>query len=401
MDEIMKKNVDRRNDVVSGCSGDGILFEIINGVFERPDWEKVFSEISFGVIPCGSGNGLAKAIAHSLREPYNKNPYLTSTLNVTSGNFTKMDLVRVETKGEIMFSFLSIGWGFLADIDIESEKLRAIGSQRFSIWSVAKLIGLRTYRGKIMYSRINGVKNIEKDRSHIGNGSYRQEDDLGTDLRNMHTSRSLNNVLSNVTEESLNLETCLDRIGSRSPQDLDKTDSFYSINSRRSTYFSVAGSSYLSTEEQTGDDDNIEPRKSGSSIRMYGPGSMLPSLTQPVPSTWECIEGEFVMVQASYQTHIGSDCFMVPGAKLSDGIIWLMFVRGGVSRSQMLQILLGLSSGEHVTSPQLEVIPVTAFRIEPDISEGTTGHITVDGECVDYGPIQAEIFSSVASIMSR
>lgn len=61
--DFLHKNIYR----VSGCSGDGILFEIINGVFERPDWEKVFSEISFGVIPCGSGNGLAKAIAHSLR----------------------------------------------------------------------------------------------------------------------------------------------------------------------------------------------------------------------------------------------------------------------------------------------------------------------------------------------
>lgn len=48
-------------------SGDGILFEVINGIFERPDWETVISEISFGIIPCGSGNGLAKSIAHSLR----------------------------------------------------------------------------------------------------------------------------------------------------------------------------------------------------------------------------------------------------------------------------------------------------------------------------------------------
>ena len=79
-------------------------------------------------------------------EPYNKNPCLTSALNVTSGNVVDMDIVRVETKNDIMYSFLSIGWGLLADIDIESEKLRAIGSQRFSIWSVAKLIGLRTYR---------------------------------------------------------------------------------------------------------------------------------------------------------------------------------------------------------------------------------------------------------------
>ena len=86
--------------------------------------------------------------------------------------------------------------------------------------------------------------------------------------------------------------------------------------------------------------DSIEPRKPGNSVRMYGPASRLPSLTQPVPKNWETVEGEFVMVQASYQTHIGSDCFIVPNAKLSDGIIWLMFVKKGASRSQMLQVYM-------------------------------------------------------------
>jgi sphingosine kinase len=50
-----------------------------------------------------------------------------------------------------MFSFLSVGWGLIADIDIESERLRAIGSQRFTVWSIHRLISLRTYMGKVSY----------------------------------------------------------------------------------------------------------------------------------------------------------------------------------------------------------------------------------------------------------
>lgn len=42
---------------------------------------------------------------------------------------------------QVAFSFLSFGWGLLADIDIESERLRMIGSPRFTIWSMARLIG--------------------------------------------------------------------------------------------------------------------------------------------------------------------------------------------------------------------------------------------------------------------
>lgn len=52
-----------------------------------------------------------------------------------------MDLVRVETLTQVIYSFLSIGWGFIADIDIESERLRMLGSPRFTIWSIARLIG--------------------------------------------------------------------------------------------------------------------------------------------------------------------------------------------------------------------------------------------------------------------
>lgn len=44
--------------------GDGILFEVINGLLERPDWAKVLKELPLGIIPSGSGNGLAKTIAH-------------------------------------------------------------------------------------------------------------------------------------------------------------------------------------------------------------------------------------------------------------------------------------------------------------------------------------------------
>lgn len=50
-----------RSIVVVG--GDGIYFEVINGLFERPDWESAIESMPIGIIPCGSGNGLARTIA--------------------------------------------------------------------------------------------------------------------------------------------------------------------------------------------------------------------------------------------------------------------------------------------------------------------------------------------------
>ena len=73
-------------------------------------------------------------------------------------------------------SFLSIGWGLMADIDIESERLRMIGEARFTVWALARVmrmlyniikrnyekptillnslipcIGLRTYKATLSY----------------------------------------------------------------------------------------------------------------------------------------------------------------------------------------------------------------------------------------------------------
>lgn len=60
--------------------------------------------------------------------------------------------------------------------------------------------------------------------------------------------------------------------------------------------------------------------------------------------------------------------------------------------------MLGLSSGTHVNVPQAELIPVSAFRLEPQ-SPGS--YVTVDGENIEYGPLQAEIIPGMASVMAR
>lgn len=171
-----------------------------------------------------------------------------------------------------------------------------------------------------------------------------------------------------------------------------RLDSWYSAASRRSAYFSTAGSSYQSTADSMAEGDR------SSNKRIYGPPSQLPCLTAPLPSNWTCIRGKFVMVHASYQTHLGEDCLFAPNAKLNDGTIWLLIVRAGASRAQLLHFLLGLSSGAHATSEgPVELIPVKAFRIEPDMDE--RGCMTVDGEHIEYGPIQAEVFPSLARVM--
>lgn len=83
------------------CGGDGIYFEVINGIMEREDWDDVFQNIPIGIIPCGSGNGLARSIAHIYNEPYEPKPILNAAITTAKGKTAWMDLVRVETKSQV------------------------------------------------------------------------------------------------------------------------------------------------------------------------------------------------------------------------------------------------------------------------------------------------------------
>ena len=60
-----------------------------------------------------------------------------------------------------MCCFLSVSWGLLSDIDIESERLRMIGEARFTVWAVARVLrNLLNSFYYIEYTYINLI-NIE------------------------------------------------------------------------------------------------------------------------------------------------------------------------------------------------------------------------------------------------
>jgi sphingosine kinase len=58
-----------------------------------------------------------------------------------------------ESGGPKIYSFLSIAWAIIADIDIESEKLRCLGEPRFTIWGAWRgLCSLRKYHMELQYN---------------------------------------------------------------------------------------------------------------------------------------------------------------------------------------------------------------------------------------------------------
>lgn len=130
------------------------------------------------------------------------------------------------------------------------------------------------------------------------------------------------------------------------------------------------------------------------------PNAIVPSLNDPVPanSEWIIVEGQFVQIYCSYQSHIGADTIFAPDAKFDDGVIWLSFLRGDVSKKDVLRFLVALEEGQHTTLDFANVVKVRAFRLEP---VNHSGNLTIDGELIDCEPIQAEVMPKLARILAR
>ena len=146
------KEIVSQDDVLSKwsavviVSGDGLLFEVYEGL--DPD---VIDKIPIGIIPGGSGNGLAHSLIRMNGDSHAQ-PVLGSVLNLVSRNIRPFDLMKVETDdGRSYHAFLSVGWGILADIDIESDKLRYFGEARFTIWGIIRVFKTRKYVGNLHY----------------------------------------------------------------------------------------------------------------------------------------------------------------------------------------------------------------------------------------------------------
>ncbi|CAG5126429.1 unnamed protein product [Candidula unifasciata] len=131
-------------------SGDGLLFETINGIMQRDDWATSV-KFPIGCLPAGSGNALSCSINYAAGEPVDSFLVLHATFVLVKHRVVPMDLVVIHIPDRTLFSFLSVTWGIVADIDFESEKYRTLGEARFTVGAIKRIIGLRSYKGRVSF----------------------------------------------------------------------------------------------------------------------------------------------------------------------------------------------------------------------------------------------------------
>ncbi|XP_034044403.1 sphingosine kinase 1-like [Thalassophryne amazonica] len=345
-------------DALVIVSGDGLLFEVINGLLERPDWEEAI-RTPLAILPGGSGNALAASIHHySGAMPVSSEELLISCgFLLCKRLVSHMDLVSIHlSSNPRLFSFLSLAWGFVADVDIESETYRNLGAVRFTMGTLVRLAFLRVYKGKLWYLP------ARKD--------YKEEEGLRNDMK-LHSNNQTRSVIQLSSESSW--QTAV-----------------------QNTFHNSCHSNNSVTGKRT---ESI-PSQSITKAFTGPPDSLLLPLDQQLSSDWvEVQEENFVLMLAIYQSHLSEDLLAAPDSALDDGVIHLMYVTAGISRFELFRLFMAMENGAHLTSScqYLVYTKVRALRLEPYSRNGV---ITVDGEIVEYGPVQAEVHRGLARLIT-
>ncbi|XP_034542766.1 sphingosine kinase 1-like [Notolabrus celidotus] len=343
-------------DALVIMSGDGLLYEVINGLLERPDWEEAI-RTPLGILPGGSGNALAASVHHySGSSPvFSEELLLSCGFLLCKGLVSRMDLVSIHLPSSPrLFSFLSLAWGFVADVDIESEKYRHVGAARFTVGTLVRLASLRVYKGQLSYLP------------------------APEDYNNQEGLR--NNLTLHCNNQTLSLGLC------HSSRD----------SVCQNTFHNSCHSNNSLKVRRTESTQSRSPSKALSGP----PDSLLLPLDQPLPADWVIVEDEdFVLMLAMYQSHLAEDLLAAPGAAPDDGVIHLFYVRAGISRAALLKLFLAMEKGAHLATncQHLVYVKVRALRLEPFSPKGI---ITVDGEVVEYGPVQAEVHRGLARLIT-
>ena len=125
-------------------SGDGLVFEIINGLMSRSDWQEAI-KTPLGQLPAGSANGLACSVAYLSGEEYRNislEEFASSmAFYISRAQASPLDLINIQlSNGKLYQAFLNVEWAIVSDVDLESENFRFLGSLRFLVGGLKRIL---------------------------------------------------------------------------------------------------------------------------------------------------------------------------------------------------------------------------------------------------------------------
>lgn len=119
-------------DALLAAGGDGTLFEVLNGLYSRPDGQR----LPLGVVPIGTGNAFARDLGLG---PEDWRPALEL---VARGRTRRIDVGSVCAAGDRFWFLNVLGLGFPVGAGLTARRLKFLGRSAYTcatLWEVLKL----------------------------------------------------------------------------------------------------------------------------------------------------------------------------------------------------------------------------------------------------------------------
>ncbi|KAL4925871.1 putative sphingosine kinase (SphK) [Aspergillus undulatus] len=143
-------------DAIVCCSGDGLPYEVFNGLAKKPNAREALAKLAVAMLPCGSGNAMAWNLCGT-------GSVSVAALTIVKGVRMPMDLMSVTQGTTRTLSFLSQSFGIIADSDLGTENIRWMGAHRFTYGFLMRLLHRAIYPCDL------AIKVIMDDKTSIKN----------------------------------------------------------------------------------------------------------------------------------------------------------------------------------------------------------------------------------------
>ncbi|KAI9632026.1 putative D-erythro-sphingosine kinase [Dioszegia hungarica] len=133
-------------DVIATASGDGLVYEVINGLAARSDAKKAM-RIPIAPIPTGSANALCINL-FGVKDTFN---IQLACLNLIKGAPLPIDLASVLflPSNRRQLCFLAVALGLMVDLDIGTEHLRWMGDMRFVLGFIKGIASSKIFKCRL------------------------------------------------------------------------------------------------------------------------------------------------------------------------------------------------------------------------------------------------------------
>ncbi|WVR06330.1 hypothetical protein IAU60_003361 [Kwoniella sp. DSM 27419] len=410
--EQIAATVDLIYDVIATASGDGLVYEVLNGLASRPDAKKAL-QIPVAPIPTGSANAVCTNL-FGVKDTFN---IPLACLNLIKGRKLNIDLcsVLLLPSMERRFAFLSQALGLMVDLDIGTEHLRWMGDTRFMVGFLKGIVNNKSIKCRIrlnvvehdkvsmarkardkvkdrkgtktlgggrdpLVKGIEGLKVTGKAGAPGVEGSGKKTVDGTASSMGPSATQPVNGLANGDTDREQNV-------------DGNAEDDFVPDHGPIPPARPLEPDASWVTIEALGEKPDVKLKRSSE----QSAGSSAVGSADQKKGSW--IDGQGILYfYAGMMPWVARDLMQWPVAISGDGLVDVV-VQSVVPRMMMANAITGAEKGEAYWLECQHYYKVSAYTVE-NLDKANQPIFTMDGESFEWDSFHVEVHPRIANLLS-